>query len=104
MAALSLREAIHSSCFPRGTRSAAPLGPQFARIYTPVVMAVCVLLAFLPWAFTYDADRRKVRGLGGCVRPSPGEKTGARMTRKLRASLAPLNDCAAPQFPPANPA
>ncbi|KIY98833.1 zinc, cobalt and lead efflux system [Monoraphidium neglectum] len=32
---------------------------RFARIYTPVVMAVCVLLAFLPWAFTYDADRRK---------------------------------------------
>ena len=30
---------------------------QFARIYTPVILAACILLAFLPWSWS---DDRKV--------------------------------------------
>ena len=30
---------------------------QFARIYTPVILLACALLAFLPWAFVPASDR-----------------------------------------------
>lgn len=32
--------------------------PQFARIYTPVILVACTLLAFLPWIWAAPEDRK----------------------------------------------
>lgn len=46
-------------CLPRLSSCLLRVNPlQFARIYTPIILAACILLAFLPWAWS---DDRKVR-------------------------------------------
>ena len=43
---------------------------RFARVYTPVVVAACILIAFLPWAF--DSHHHKVPLVAAVLRDNSG--------------------------------
>lgn len=73
--------------------SPSPCPPQFARIYTPVILVSCALLAFLPWAWVAPEDRGVRAGAAACRAFFLPRPLGSRLHAALSSAPPPVARC-----------